>query len=148
MKAMIFSNKLIKNLFSFVFLILLVVSLMSFKKIEQVRADTSVSIPYISITSTGSFNIPSEGGEIMVSASVHSSQINNILYNPSLFIENINSHLQSKGDADMCVTSLSYVDSGTVYFTLLFGPNTFDSEQVIGVMGAYGGYISVMQDAD
>ena len=48
----------------------------------------------------------------------------------------------------MCVTSLSYVDSGTVYFTLLFGPNTFNSEQVIGVMGAYGGYISVMQDAD
>lgn len=84
----------------------------------------------------------------MISISVPASYVNTVFGNPDSYMANINSLLASKDDADVCVTSISCVDYNTGYMTLEFGPNMFDYDQTIGVVGSSGGYISVIQVAE
>lgn len=64
------------------------------------------------------------------------------------YISQTNTLLRSKDDANVCITSMMMTDAYSGYMTLSFGPNMFSDEQVIGVVGARGGAVSVVQAAE
>ena len=147
MKTISLFSKLMRSSLAFLSVIVIATSLMSFAKIEQIRADTSVQIPNIAIISTGVYDIPANGGEVTLSISASNTVYNDI----ESFINETNFLLDSKDDVDVCITSIVRPDhsSGvsTGYITLLFGRNVFDDEQTIGVRGREGGYVTVVQAA-
>ena len=139
MKTKILKSKMIKNWLAVFSVFVVLISLMSFR--VSAKADTSVQLPDITIVSQGRFYIPAQGGDVTISISFP-------LYDIDSYVSETNSLLRSKGDADVCISSYMIVDGHGAFITLSFGPNMFSDEQVIGVFGARGGDVSVVQAAE
>lgn len=106
-----------------------IVILSSFMGKVNVSADANAVIPYVSIQSSGTFYLPSDGGEIELSGTA------------SATVSAINHQLMLKGVDYITVTSIS---NGNI--TIEVSPNTFGYEIVIAVGGGNGGNIRIIQE--
>ena len=143
MKTKIVKSKMMKNWMTVISMFVVLVSLMSFR--VHAKADTSVQLPGVEVITQGTFYIPAQGGEVTIYVT---EGVTFALSDIDTYISQTNTLLRSKDDANVCITSMMMTDAYSGYMTLSFGPNMFSDEQVIGVVGARGGDVSVVQAAE
>lgn len=126
MKSSLFT---FKNLSLLLLSLLSITLLSSFVSTGEMSVDADTELPYVQITSFGTFYLPAEGGEIEISAIATQSA------------SAINAFLMSKG---VDYISVSGVSENTI--TLNVSPNDFGYEIIIAVRGRLGGSVRIVQE--